>query len=715
MKSLRALWSRLADFQQKLSVKICLSALALLVVIGLLGTTWVEASRANSRFIGIVEILQDVNSLEQDAIVVRLLEKGELEYQGQVFGNDQYTEYIGTLFDEDSGRLIDAAMVSALLISKDIPSWIPSMLIDSPSIAFWIGIGLLVWLMLVIYSEITLQVTAGILGTGVACGLVWVFSILGITLDPMPWILAVSGIGILVITFLLLIRVALLVLGFVASPGAGSSRHGTPRRLVQICAVAHVLIRESVRQKISLAFIILLLVMLPLIPIWIDPSEPLRYQIQNFLSDSMSLVYVLAACMTLILGCATVSFEIRDRQIWQLITKPMGKLEYLLGKWVGLLVLNMILLSIGGLSIFSFTEYLRNRPSADPMDAMVVADEVLTARVGILPVFSSLSNEAVRDRVDNEIDNNAILKDEIASGERRMNDVRRQLARQVRREHLDQQRSIPPTTLEDGAELDVPTYSFAGLGSAKSSGGNLTLRYEFHIGRSESTDHYPVIFNFPDIGQQIEQIYVPAQWHSVLVPSSWVNEDGELKVQILNGGFSQSPSETTLMFFANGATLFFDPDGFEVMWQASTFETNFLRAMLINLIKLSFLGMLGIVAATFLSFPIAVMLAFTVFAGGSLAPFISMSVGEFRLDYEAIFPVRAAQWLIIIIAQSAEWLLRPFGEASPNSRVIEGRLVPWGGVIRDFLQLGILWCGIVLMVGWAVFRRRELATYSGNG
>jgi hypothetical protein len=137
--------------------------------------------------------------------------------------------------------------------------------------------------------------------------------------------------------------------------------------------------------------------------------------------------------------------------------------------------------------------------------------------------------------------------------------------------------------------------------------------------------------------------------------------------------------------------------------------------MLINLIKLSFLGMLGIVAATFLSFPIAVMLAFTVFAGGSLAPFISMSVGEFRIDYEAIFPVRAAQWLIIIIAQSAEWLLRPFGEASPNSRVIEGRLVPWGGVIRDFLQLGILWCGIVLMVGWAVFRRRELATYSGNG
>ena len=62
------------------------------------------------------------------------------------------------LFDEDSGRLLDPAMVSAILIQKDLPNWIPSILIDSPSIAFWIGIGLLVWLLLVIYSEITLQV-----------------------------------------------------------------------------------------------------------------------------------------------------------------------------------------------------------------------------------------------------------------------------------------------------------------------------------------------------------------------------------------------------------------------------------------------------------------------------------------------------------------------------------------------------------------------------
>jgi hypothetical protein len=41
--------------------------------------------------------------------------------------------------------------------------------------------------------------------------------------------------------------------------------------------------------------------------------------------------------------------------------------------------------------------------------------------------------------------------------------------------------------------------------------------------------------------------------------------------------------------------------------------------------------------------------------------------------------------------------------------------VAWSGVLRDLLVIGLLWSGLVLSVGWAIFRRRELATYSGHG
>lgn len=715
MKLFRAIWGRLDALQVILSAKVVLTILAFVATASVSGFVWKAANDANARFQGVAELLQEANSIEKDAVAVRLMEKGEVEVDGVVYGNERFIDLASSLFDQQSGVLMDVATISALLISQQIPDWLPTILINSPGILVWIGVFVFLWLLLVIWTEISLQVASGLLGTAMACGLIYLGELLGFVSEPFRWVLTIGGIGLLVITFLLLIRVLLLILGFLASPGPRLSRHGVPGTFTQICAVAQVLVRESIRMKISLAFIVIMLVALPIIPLWIDPSEPLRYQIQNFLSDSMSMVYALAACMTLVLACATVAFEIRDRQIWQLMTKPVGKLEYILGKWLGLVLLNVVLLAIGGVSIFTFNEYLRTRPSANPLDALAVEDEILTARVGVLPIFSSLPLSELRERVDSEIDNNAVLKGEIAEGEKRMQDVRRTLGRQVQREYLDQQRAIDPTELTDGSEINARTFVFPGLGTARNSNTNVTLRYEFHIGRSESTDHYPVVFNFPDVKQQVEQLYVPAQWHSLLIPPEWIGEDGALRIQILNGGFSESPSDATLMFFSGGATLFFDPDGMEVLWQASSFESNFLRAMMINWVKLAFLAMLGVSAATFLSFPVAMMLAFTVFVGGSLAPFISMSVDQFRVDPEMIWVLRAAQWCIIAIASGAEWLLRPFGDASPNSLVVEGRLVSWGAVIRGFLQIGVFWCGFAFLFGWLVFRRRELATYSGHG
>ena len=715
MKLARALWARLDGVQQTLAAKITLSIVALVVVSTLAGVAFSQAQDAHRRFMGVVMVLQEANIVEENAATVQLIEKGEVEVDGIIYGDERFAAYASSMFDEETGRLVEVALLGALLIAQHVPEWIPATIVDTPSLALWIGFWTLLWLLLVVWSDVSLPVAAAAFGTAAACGVVWLASVIGLTDEPIKWVLAVLGVGVLGTTFLLAIRVVLAMLGAVGAPRPRPGRHGHATTLVQICAVAHVLIRESVRQRISLSFIVVLLICLPLIPLWIDPSEPLRYQVQNFLSDSMTLVYVLAACMTLMLACASVAFEIRDRQIWQLMTKPMGRLEYLLGKWLGLLLLNVILLGIGGVSIFSFTEYLRTRPTADPLDAIAVTDEVLTARVGVLPVFDNLTADEVRRRVDTEIDNNAVLKDEIATGEKRGNDVRRLMGRQVRKEHLYQQRAVSPTEFSDGQAIDAKTFVFRGLGRARAEETNITLRYEFHIGRSESTDHYPVVFSFPDVGERVEQVYVPAQWHSMLVPASWIGEDGSLRVQILNGGFSDTPSEATLMFFANGATLYFDADGMEVMWQAASFETNFLRAMVVLWVKLAFLAALGIAASTFLSFPVGVLLAFSVFVGGSLAPFIAMSVEEYRIAADTAWPIRMVQWCIVGIAQSAEWMLRPFGEANPTTLVIEGRLVGLGGVVRNILQIGVFWCGLVLFIGWWVFRRRELATYSGQG
>lgn len=707
MSPFRRFWSYLDGLQHRTAVKVVLTVIAAAVVVAVFGRTWWIANDARSRFNDVVEVLRQANSVSKEAVSTRLLETGEVEAGGRVYGGPLVQSSIERYFDQKSGELMQLAEIAAILVSETIPGWLPASVVDRPDLVAWAGVAVFGWFLLVVWTGGSLPVAMAIVGTLAAAFLPWWWGYSGV-------VVSILGVGILTTTFLLLIRLLMVCLGILGSPRARPGRHGTPGAIVQTAAVAQTLVRESVRLRISAAFIVLTLVCLPLIPLWIDPGEPVRYQIQNFLSDSMSLVYVFAACMTLVLACATVSFEIRDRQIWHLASKPLGRLQYIVGKWMGIVLLNLILLLIGGISIFGFTQYLGTR-AVDPLEVIEVHDEILTARIGVRPTLETMTVEEVRGLAYEEYQKDSITRDKVDRGEVDEVSVIRDIAGRIRREQLDRQRSVAPGGLEDGKEYDARIYEFTDLDAARRSGKNLTLRYRFHIGRSESTDRYPIVFRFPDTLDEVSQEFVPEQRHRLLVPSEFISQDGVLRVQILNGGYSLSPSEDTRRFFANGATLMFEPEGFEVMWQAASFETNFLRAMLVNWVKLGFLAMLGVVTATFLSFPVAILLSFTVFVGGSASPFIAVSLGQFRPDGDAIAVIRWIQYAIAAIASGAEWLLRPFGETSPNRSVVEGRLVSIGGLGRDILVIGIFWCSTVLAIGWMIFRRRELATYSGHG
>ena len=707
MSLLKSIWARLDDLQHRVPVKVTLSVIALIAIVAVFGRTWWQAVDARARFDDVVDVLREVNRNADDPVTTRLLDSGEIELHGLVYGGPRVKAGIDSFFEPTSGELLQVAEISAILIAETIPDWIPSSVIDRPWLVLAAGGFTLGWLLVTIWMGATLPVSLASIATVALAVVPWWRGYTGV-------VVTIIGIGLLVTTFLLLIRLLLLGLGMLASPSARPGRHGHPGTLVQIAAVAQTLVRESIRLRISLAFIVLMLLSLPIIPLWIDPDEPVRYQVQNFLSDSMSLVYVLAACMTLVLACATVSFEIRDRQIWHLATKPLGRIQYLLGKWLGIILLDALLLLIGGASIYGFTQYLATR-AGDPMAMVELYDEVLTARVGIRPALGELTEVEVKELAYKEYQNDPLTRDRVERGEANEFDVIRGIVRRLRQEHLDQQRSVPPGGFGENRKYDARVYEFPGLTAARTAERNLTLRYKFHIGRSESTDLYPVVFRFPSTGDEVQQMVIPEQRQRMLVPAELIDEDGVLRIQIINGGFSETPSEQTRKFFANGSSLIFQADGFEVLWQAASFETNFLRAFVIDWIKLAFLGMLGVSAATFLSFPVAILLAFTVFVGGSMTPFISESVNQFRADEDAIAFIRFAQTAIAGVASSVEWLLRPFGQASPNRLVIEGRLVSIDAVLGNLLVIGIFWCGFALAIGWGVFRRRELATYSGHG
>lgn len=642
----------------------------------------IESYRIDRLEMSIRNILTGSNRDLGEGPAVEFAEEGSVTINGVTYADPRLVSIADSFFN-DSGDLIAAAEAAVFLVASEMPDWIPTFLLEQPRLTLGVWIIASLWLILVVWSGMTWSFLISLTLMFLASLPFWIGSLFFGRLDSPPnfnVILAICGMGFLGVTFALLTKVALFLL---SAP-------------IPFVAVAQELVREAVRQRISVAFIILLVILLPLIPLWIDRDEQLRYQLQTYLSRSISITYVLLACMTLVLGCASVAFEIRDRQIWQVMTKPVSRWSYLVGKWLGLVAINAVGITTASLAIFISVEYMKTRPAMDATDQLAVRTEVLTARAGITPVYPVIGPTRLRELVMQKIDDEAVLREQIETGQRSEIEIQAELAGVIVKEFRIDQRKIAP-----GAGKVV---RFEGLQRTRELGGEAKLQYLFHCGSSSTHEVHPLIFRFPIDNSWIVIQYVPTVGASLRIPSQMIDEDGVLEIELLNAGFDEGIEQ----FYPAGFTVNWDVDKLEILYEVSGFEGNFFRAMLVDWFKLSFLGVLAVVTASFLSFPVACLFSFAIFIGGSIAPFLGLSLDQYS-------PTNIIEEAIAWVAYLVHVLLYRFGAVKPSQMLVEGRLISWSEVMLEFIWLMVIWAGISMFVGFIAFRKKELAIYSGQG
>ena len=676
--SLRERWWKWNHNFEKLRVKVIASVACVFFILICMAPFFVASYRLHLQRQAIETVVAAANLVDRDPISVALIERGEVTTPTEKFASTRLRSMGEELFDRQ-GKILDVSVISDVLLAPQFPTWSPVFMVERPVAPLVVSAILVASALLALWLNVfpayllIMSLSAVIVVPAVSQGY---FSVAFVT----------AGMTALVLSFALCIRLLLALLG---------GRWGW-------CAVAQTLIRESIRLRISVSFIAIVLIALPLLPIFIDGSSPLRYQIQTFMSRSLDIAYVCAACMTLTLGCATVAFEIRDRQIWQLMTKPLDRFQYLLGKWLGLVGLNAVLFLVCGVGIFIFVQWIRTRPALDEFDRIAVRDEVLVARDVSRPVYERLPREQLEEAVDSMIASDAIMKADLDSGRRRLEDVRLEIAMQRQAEFQSKQRR-----LESG---ESKTFVFGGLSSAKQLGGTIALRYFLHAGGSDSHSSFPIIFKFSD-GSWVDRMFVPAQGHVLAVSSNLIDDDGNLKVEIVNLKFNSKDNSFTPGMY----TFNWDEDSLEVLYRVGGFETNYLRGMVVNMVKLSFLAMLAICSATTLSFSVACLLSFSIFLAGSLAPFLAQSLMFWTSAADAGSFEDTVQIIVRAIATVVEYLLRPFGQTSANDLLVKGRNVSYQRMTQAIAVIGLAWTGTTFIIGWLVFRRKELAIYSGQG
>ena len=498
----------------------------------------------------------------------------------------------------------------------------------------------------------------------------------------------------------------------------------------QPLAIARNVLDEAVRMKISVVFIVVLVFTLAFLPHMLDESQPLRYRIQTFLQWGTGGAFVILAFLTIFLAISTVAFEQRDRQIWQVITKPVSRGSYLFGKWIGVMSLDFILLCVVGSAVFMFTQYMRTQPAQDDFDRYAVEQVVLTARKGVQPVYEDPRGTDLMRLIDRRL-NEYVLTDSPLVADQPV-DHMRDMIRDYLRQHDDDPakaaeirrtlfqyvlinrvrdeviemtrtrfRNIPAAI--DG-QVQGREFRFVGLDKHARKSPSIILRFKVNSGTNDPGVELPITFYVK--GQQpVIRMVALKNAQTLHIPASAVEPDGSVTIAIFHGDVRTGRSGVK-------DAIYFPPDGLEIMYTVGTFEGNYLRVMLVLWIKLSLLAALGIATATFLSFPVASLFSFVGLFAAESAGFLKESL-HYYTTHEAHGLNYALRILIRLVGYAVIWLFSPYVELKPTSRLVEGRYISWSQVIWGAMILGLASL-IICFLGYLIFRRRELGTYSGH-
>jgi hypothetical protein len=153
----------------------------------------------------------------------------------------------------------------------------------------------------------------------------------------------------------------------------------------EIAGVAGAVVDEALGSRAPVIFMVVLAVGLPILPLVLDATERLEYRLQFFLTWSLSAAAFLLAMVTIVLACGSVCGDIDSQRIHMTLSKPVERWQYLLGKWLGIVLLDGVLLAIIGAGILLGARALGRLPTVDAADRRAVDEQVFTARSSVQP------------------------------------------------------------------------------------------------------------------------------------------------------------------------------------------------------------------------------------------------------------------------------------------------------------------------------------------
>ena len=447
----------------------------------------------------------------------------------------------------------------------------------------------------------------------------------------------------------------------------------------RILAIAWLTWKAAIRFRLFAVIAVLLVLAVVGLPLIVKDDGTAKGFTEIILTYTLSAVTTLLGISTLWLSCGTLARDIEECQIQVIATKPIARWQIWLGKWLGLASLNAVLLILAGGCIYGLLQWRASKlPAQEQAD---LRTQVMVAR----GIAGETNYDAQIDAETEQVLQNRLKQNPVTTAD--LAEVRKQIREQVKADF----QLVPPGYTRQW-QID--------LGLAKNYLANkpLQLRIKFNSATHNPSGTYVGAWQIGDPNSTnlvalAQQSLTPDNFHEFEIPPNLFKSNGELDIVFMN--------------YNNTALLFPLEDGMQVLYPESGFTANFIRALGIIFCWLVLLSAIGLMAASFLSFPVATFFSLALlavaFSGDTLAEAVDAggapAVTHSFTDM-IVTPAYAGMLYVINLAE----------KFSPIDAVSTGRSIPWSELALAFGQIVGLLGGAFALIGIILFNRRELAT-----
>jgi hypothetical protein len=449
----------------------------------------------------------------------------------------------------------------------------------------------------------------------------------------------------------------------------------------------------------------------PVLPLILDPSERLSYRLQFLITWNLGGASLIIAMLTAFLACASVSGDIASGRIQMTLSKPLARLEYLIGKWLGIALYNLLLVGLVGIGSYTLVMMLANEPPLDDADRDAIVGEVLVARREFQPTPEN--PEAYEAAI-------AVVMEQFAADDpqefaRNEGAVRRRL----RKEHDWQWHTVTPDM--------VSTFIFRDLGTMGDDQARVQLELKprvLNVDIDLSDVRFAMWLNdrpWPlRDGEPVVQQLPSYAKHVFELPAAIISESNDLRLRMANRNHVPAgETRATAITLPPG-------DGLRVFVRTGSFEVNLLLCLAIMWFKLTLVAAVGVAAGAMFDFSSAILATLVIYATALGSDFFRDSLGIYnvgadtvvegvaeRMAYTARYVAEGQGYatfrsLMGFVTDLVLGVLPSFSSDAAITKLATGIEISPSVVLWRMFLFCLVYPVVFGLLGWVVLDRRDL-------